>query len=81
MRQSQLFVNTLREAPQEAEVTSHRLLLRAGFVRQLAAGIYTYMPLGWRVLRNIQRILREERDQFLSSLACYAISNSDEISR
>jgi prolyl-tRNA synthetase len=60
MRQSQLFANTLREAPTEAEVVSHRLLLRAGFIRQLAAGIYTYMPLGWRVLRNVERILREE---------------------
>ncbi|MFD2117872.1 proline--tRNA ligase [Paenibacillus yanchengensis] len=60
MRQSQIFVNTLREAPAEAEVASHQLLLRAGFIRQLAAGIYTYMPLGRRVLRNIERILREE---------------------
>lgn len=60
MRQSQLFANTLREAPTEAEVASHRLLLRAGFIRQLAAGIYTHMPLGWRVLRNVERILREE---------------------
>ncbi|MDF2921187.1 MAG: prolyl-tRNA synthetase [Paenibacillaceae bacterium] len=63
MRQSHLFANTLREAPAEAEVASHRLLLRAGFIRQLAAGIYTYMPLGWRVLRNVERILREELDR------------------
>jgi prolyl-tRNA synthetase len=62
MRQSQLFVNTLREAPADAEVASHKLLLRAGFIRQLAAGIYTYLPLGWRVLRNIERIIREEMD-------------------
>ena len=62
MRQTQLFANTLREAPAEAEVASHRLLLRAGFIRQLAAGIYTYLPLGWRVLRNVERILREELD-------------------
>lgn len=63
MRQSQLFANTLREAPAEAEVASHRLLLRAGYIRQLAAGIYTYLPLGWRVLRNVERILREEMDR------------------
>ncbi|WP_055106396.1 proline--tRNA ligase [Paenibacillus ihumii] len=62
MRQSQLFANTLREAPAEAEVASHRLLLRAGYIRQLAAGIYTYLPTGWRVLRNVERILREELD-------------------
>lgn len=63
MRQSRLFTNTLREAPTEAEVASHRLLLRAGFIRQLAAGIYTYMPLGRRVLRNIERILRDELER------------------
>jgi len=63
MRQSHLFANTLREAPAEAEIASHRLLLRAGFIRQLAAGIYTYMPLGWRVLHNVGRILREELER------------------
>lgn len=63
MRQSQLFATTLREAPADAEVASHRLLLRAGYIRQLAAGIYTYLPLGWRVLRNVERILREEMDR------------------
>ncbi len=62
MRQTQLFANTLREAPAEAEVMSHRLLLRAGFIRQLAAGIYTYLPLGRRVLHHIERIVREELD-------------------
>lgn len=51
MRQSQLLLTTLREAPAEAEVISHQLMLRAGFIRQLAAGMYTYMPLGRRVLR------------------------------
>ncbi len=63
MRQSKLFASTLRVAPAEAEVASHRLLLKAGFIRQLAAGIYTYMPLGWRVLRKIEHILREELDR------------------
>jgi prolyl-tRNA synthetase len=63
MRQSQLFATTLREAPAEAEVASHRLLLRAGYIRQLAAGIYTYMPLGRRVLRKVEAIVREELER------------------
>lgn len=63
MRQTKLFASTLRETPAEAEVASHRLLLRAGYIRQLAAGIYTYMPLGWRVLRNVEAIMREELDR------------------
>ncbi|MFD2614269.1 proline--tRNA ligase [Paenibacillus gansuensis] len=63
MKQSKLFVNTLREAPSDAEAVSHQLLLRGGFIRQLAAGVYSYLPLGWRVLRNIERIIREELDR------------------
>lgn len=62
MLQTRLFASTMREAPAEAEVASHRYLLRGGFIRQLAAGIYTYLPLGWRVLRNVERIIREEMD-------------------
>ncbi|WNS45008.1 proline--tRNA ligase [Paenibacillus sp. MMS20-IR301] len=62
MRQSNLFLTTLREAPAEAETISHQLLLRAGYIRQLAAGVYTYMPLGRRVLRKLERIVREEMD-------------------
>jgi prolyl-tRNA synthetase len=61
-RMSQLFGQTLREAPSEAEVVSHQLLLRAGFIRQLAAGVFTYLPLAWRSLRKIEDILREEID-------------------
>ena len=61
-RMSQLFGQTLREAPSEAEVISHQLLLRAGFIRQLAAGVFTYLPLAWRSLRKIEDILREEID-------------------
>jgi prolyl-tRNA synthetase len=61
-RMSQLFSQTLREAPSEAEVVSHQLLLRAGFIRQLAAGVFTYLPLAWRSLRKIENILREEID-------------------
>lgn len=62
MRQSVLFAATLREAPADAEIASHQWLLRAGFIRQLAAGIYTYLPLGRKVLYNIERIVREEID-------------------
>ncbi len=61
-RMSQLFGQTLREAPSEAEVMSHQLLLRAGFIRQLAAGVFTYLPLAWRSLRKLENILREEID-------------------
>jgi prolyl-tRNA synthetase len=59
---SQLFGQTLREAPSEAEVVSHQLLLRAGYIRQLATGVFTYLPLAWRSLRKIADILREEID-------------------
>src|SRR4051812_39533390 len=60
MRMSHLFTQTLREPPSEAEVASHRLLLRAGFIRQLAAGIFSVMPLGKRTVAKIEAILREE---------------------
>jgi len=60
MRMSQLFGQTLRETPSEADVVSHRLLLRAGFIRQLAAGIFSYMPLARRSLNKIENIIREE---------------------
>ncbi len=62
MRLSQSFGKTLREAPSDAELTSHQLLIRGNFVRPLGAGIYTYMPLGFRVLRNIEKIMAEEMD-------------------
>lgn len=62
-RWSQLFIPTLREAPADAEVASHKLLLRAGYVRQLGAGIYSYLPLGQRALNKIVRIVREEMDR------------------
>src|SRR5581483_11072484 len=60
MRISSLFGKTLREIPADAESDSHRLLLRAGLVTQTAAGIYSYLPLGWRSLRKIEQIVREE---------------------
>lgn len=62
MRQSQLLLTTLRDAPADAETASHQLLLRAGYIRMLAAGIYSYLPLGRRVLRRIEQIVREEMD-------------------
>jgi prolyl-tRNA synthetase len=62
-RWSQLFIPTLREAPADAEVASHKLLLRAGYVRQLGAGIYSYLPLGQRSLNKIIAIVREEMDK------------------
>ncbi|NWF78346.1 MAG: proline--tRNA ligase [Chloroflexi bacterium] len=63
MRFSKLFGKTLRQAPAEAESVSHQLLVRAGMIAQEAAGIYSYLPLGWRVLRKIENIIREEMDK------------------
>src|SRR2546426_227978 len=59
-RMSQLFVRTLREDPADAEVPSHRLLVRAGYVRRAAPGIYSWLPLGRMVLDNVTRVVREE---------------------
>ena len=61
MRTSQMLIPTLREDPGEAEIVSHRLMLRAGMIRKTAAGIYTYLPLGLRVIRKIERIVREDK--------------------
>ncbi|NLT96434.1 MAG: proline--tRNA ligase [Clostridia bacterium] len=63
MKYSESFVPTLRSTPAEAEIISHQLLLRAGFIRKSAAGIYTYLPLGQRVLKKIQDIIRDEMDK------------------
>lgn len=63
MKASQLFFPTLREVPSEAEVVSHQLLLRAGFIRKSSAGVYSYLPLGRRVLSKIEAIVREEMDR------------------
>jgi prolyl-tRNA synthetase len=61
-RASRLFLPTLREAPADAEALSHKLLVRAGFIRQVAAGLWTFTPLGWRVHRKVEQIIREEHD-------------------
>ena len=62
MKQSKMFIPTLREVPSDAEIRSHQFLLRAGFIKQVAAGIYTYLPLAKKVLNNIEGIVREELD-------------------
>ncbi|MCK5174289.1 MAG: proline--tRNA ligase [Planctomycetes bacterium] len=62
MRLSKLFGKTLREVPAEAETASHQLLLKAGMIQQVAAGVYSYLPVAWRVLRKMEQIIREEMD-------------------
>lgn len=62
MKQSVLFAPTLREVPADTEAASHRLMIKGGFIRQMAAGVYTYLPLGRRVLRKVEAIVREEMD-------------------
>ncbi|KAF0165985.1 MAG: prolyl-tRNA synthetase [Rhodocyclaceae bacterium] len=63
MRASQFFVATLKEAPSDAEIVSHKLMMRAGLIRRLAGGIYTWMPMGLRVLRKVENIVREEMNR------------------
>ena len=63
MRMSNLLMPTLREVPAEAEIASHRLMLRAGLIRKLAAGVYSYLPLGLRTLKKVEQIVREEMDK------------------
>ncbi len=60
MKVSNMLVNTLREVPAEAEIVSHKLLLRAGFIKKVASGIYSYLPMGWRVMQKIMDIIRDE---------------------
>ncbi|MEO6975271.1 MAG: proline--tRNA ligase [Gallionella sp.] len=62
MRVSQFFISTLKEAPSEAELASHKLMMRAGFIKKLASGLYTWMPLGLRVLRKVENVVREEME-------------------
>ena len=63
-RASELFLPTLRDDPADAEAVSHKLLARGGFIRQVAAGLWTFLPLGWRVQRNVEQVIREELDAF-----------------
>ena len=62
MKMSKLFVQTLREFPSDAEVVSHKMLVRAGYIRKLTSGVYNYLPLMWRVLKKVENIVREEMD-------------------
>ena len=59
---SQLFLRTLREDPADAEVPSHKLLVRAGYIRRTAPGVYSWLPLGLKVLRNVEKVVREEME-------------------
>ena len=63
MKFDKSLITTLREEPKEAENKSHRILLRGGFIKQLGAGVHIYLPLGWRVLRKIEQIIREEHEK------------------
>jgi prolyl-tRNA synthetase len=63
MRYSEMFLPTVREVPSDAEIISHQLMIRAGMIRKLTSGIYTYLPLGYRVIRKLERIIREEMDR------------------
>jgi prolyl-tRNA synthetase len=63
MKASQFFIRTLKEAPSDAEIVSHKLMMRAGMIRKLGAGIYNYMPMGLRVIRKVEAIIRQEMDQ------------------
>ena len=63
MRYSQMLIPTVKEVPAEAEITSHKLMIRAGLIRKVASGTYTYLPLGWRALKKIIAIVREEMDR------------------
>ena len=62
MKLSKMHLKTLREVPNEAEIPSHILLLRSGMIRKLVSGVYGFMPLGWRSVRKIENIIREEMD-------------------
>ncbi len=63
MKASQTFISTLKEAPADAEIVSHKLMMRAGFIKRLGAGIYNYMPMGLRVIRKVEAIIREEMNR------------------
>lgn len=73
MRQSNLLIPTLREVPKEAEIKSHQLLLKAGYIRKLATGVYNFLPLGKKVLRKVEKIILEE----IESIRCARGSNAD----
>ena len=63
MRRSKLFGKTIRETPSDAELISHKLMIRSGMIHQVASGIYTYMPLAWKSIKKIEAIIRDEMDK------------------
>ncbi|MGZ6236864.1 MAG: proline--tRNA ligase, partial [Syntrophales bacterium] len=63
MRYSEMFLPTVREVPSDAEIISHQLMIRAGMIRKLTSGIYTYLPLGYLVIRKLEQIIREEMNR------------------
>ena len=63
MRYSQMFLPTLKENPSDAEVISHQLMLRSGMIRKLTSGVYSYLPMGYRVIRKVEQIIREEMNR------------------
>src|SRR5919107_4850084 len=77
MRLSAFFLPTLRETPAEAQIASHRLMLRAGMIRQASAGIYSWLPLGFRVLKRIEQIVREEQDAAGCQEMLYGTTNEE----
>ena len=77
MRRSKLFLPTLKENPSEASINSHRLMLRAGMIRQSSSGIYTWLPLGYKVLRNIEKIIRFEQNLISQELLMPTIQDSE----
>ncbi|HRR56631.1 MAG TPA: proline--tRNA ligase, partial [Acidobacteriota bacterium] len=81
MRWSNLFAPTLREAPADAEVASHRLLVRAGYIRQLGAGLYSYLPMARRSLLKIEQIIREEMNRIGGQEFYLPALNPDDIWR
>ena len=70
MRATALFMPTVKEDPADAEAVSHKLMVRGGFVRQFASGIYVFLPLGWRVMARVFKILREEMDAHRCAWSC-----------
>lgn len=79
VKMTELYAPTLKEDPVEAELASHRLLLRAGMIRRLAAGVYTYLPLGWRVIKKAETIIREEMDAIGSQEICMPVMQPAEL--
>ena len=63
MKASQFYISTLKEAPADAEIVSHQLMTRAGMIKKLSAGIYSYMPMGLRVIRKVEAIVRDEMNK------------------